>query len=203
MSQHASAAATETVATVPVHGARNVKRVAHEMTLTDRVYLFESVRGLGVTFRHFFSNFGRLLIGRTIETVSYPEVRRTYPDRFRAMHRLLKRDDGTPRCVACFMCSTACPAQCIRIIAMERTGSTEKMPASFEIDELRCVDCGLCVEACPCDAIRMDTGIHPAPSTSRTATLFTRDQLLGFSGRRDGAVPNSARTAERRPSVHA
>jgi len=202
MSQHASAATAEAVVTVPVHGARNVKRVAHEMTISDRLYLFETVRGLGVTFRHAFDTLGRLVLRRKVETVSYPDVRRVYPERFRAMHRLLKRDDGTPRCVACFMCSTACPAQCIRIVAMERAGSTEKMPAQFEIDELRCVDCGLCVEACPCDAIRMDTGIHPAPATERAPTLFNRDQLLAFSGRSDGMLPRSARTAERRSTAH-
>ncbi|MBN2361910.1 MAG: NADH-quinone oxidoreductase subunit I [Deltaproteobacteria bacterium] len=202
MSQHASAAATIPGtpgggSAVPVHGARDVKRVSHEMTVSDRIYLVETLRGLGVTFRHFFANLGRLLVGRPIETVPYPDARRAYPVRFRAMHRLLKRDDGTPRCVACYLCATACPAHCIRIVAAERTGSTEKTPAVFEIDELRCVDCGLCVEACPCDAIRMDTGIHPAPATARAPTLFSRDQLLALSGREDGAVPASARTAER------
>jgi NADH-quinone oxidoreductase subunit I len=185
------------VSPVPVHGARDVKHLHHTMTPSDRVYLLESLRGLGVTFKHFFQNLGRLIARQPIETISYPDAKRPYPERFRATHRLLKRDDGTPRCVACFMCATACPAYAIHIVAGERQGSTEKFPEVFEIDELRCVDCGLCVEACPCDAIRMDTGIHPAPSTTRQATLLHKQELLAFSGLADGTLPRTARTAER------
>jgi len=186
------------VSPLPVHGAKNVKVVQHDMGPSDKVFLVEALRGLGVTFRHLFSNLGQLLIGREIETVTYPERKRPYTERFRAQHRLLKRDDGSPRCVACFMCATACPAYAIRIVAGEREGSTEKFPEIFELDELRCVDCGLCVEACPCDAIRMDTGIHPAPSYTREATLLGKEQLLGYGGLADGQLPKTARTGERR-----
>jgi len=186
------------ISPLPVHGARDVRVCAHAMDVSDRVFVIEALRGLGVTFRHFFGNLGQLLIGRNIETVCYPEQKRPYTERFRAQHRLLKRDDGSPRCVACFMCATACPAYAIHIEAEEREGSTEKAPAVFEIDELRCVDCGLCVEACPCDAIRMDTGIHPAPSLTREATLLDKATLLSYSGLDDGTLPKTARTAERR-----
>jgi NADH-quinone oxidoreductase subunit I len=96
------------------------------------------------------------------------------------------------------MCATACPAFAIHIEATEREGSTEKMPAVFNVDELRCVDCGLCVEACPCDAIRMDTGVHPAPSTTREATMFNKKELLELNGLNDGNLPKTARTSERR-----
>jgi NADH-quinone oxidoreductase subunit I len=95
------------------------------------------------------------------------------------------------------MCQTACPANAIHIEAAEREGGeTEKMPAVFEIDELRCVDCGLCVEACPCDAIRMDTGIHPAPALTREDTLFAKRDLLKMSGLDDGVMPRTARTLD-------
>ena len=43
--------------------------------------------------------------------------------------RLTKHDDGTEKCVACFMCATACPAECIFIEAEERfDGVDEKRP---------------------------------------------------------------------------
>ncbi|MFH1808293.1 MAG: NADH-quinone oxidoreductase subunit I [Pseudomonadota bacterium] len=191
-----SHAVSAPVTSVRVHNAHGVKLVRHDMTVSDRAFLPESMRGLGVTFGHLFSNLLRLATCHSIETVSYPEQKRPYPLRFRGMHRLLRRDDGTPRCVACFMCSTACPAKCITIVATERTGSTEKRPLKFEIDEMLCVDCGLCVEACPCDAIRMDTGIHPAPTLTREEAVFDLPRLLAMSGQPDGEIPRTARTLE-------
>jgi NADH-quinone oxidoreductase subunit I len=158
----------------------------------------EVVRGLWVSFGHLFNTLGRVVTNGPLETVQYPEERLRYPDRFRGLHRLLSRDDGTPRCVACYMCATACPALCIHIEAEPRNdGTTEKQPRVFQIDELRCVDCGLCVEACPCDAIRMDTGMHPPPSATREEQLLGRWDLMRFPGvQGDGEVPKSARTME-------
>jgi NADH-quinone oxidoreductase subunit I len=187
----------QTPSTIPVAGARNVKKVSYEMTAQDRSYLVEAVRGLGVTTKHLVSNLGKLAAGRKIETVQYPEEKRPYPERFRAQHRLLKREDGSPRCVACFMCATACPADCIHIEAEERDGETDKRPKVFDLDHLRCVDCGLCVEACPCDAIRMDTGIHPPPALNREDSVLHLEDLLSYSGQDDGPLPKTARTMER------
>ena len=103
----------------------------------------------------------------TSRRCSIPRRRCTYPERFRGLHRLMLRDDGAVRCVACMCCPTVCPAHCITIVPEETGNGNEKRPAIFEIDELRCVVCGLCVEACPCDAIRMDTGEHAHPTEKR------------------------------------
>jgi NADH-quinone oxidoreductase subunit I len=153
--------------------------------LWEQLYLPELIRGLGVTLRHFFVNtFG----SREIVTIRYPEEKRTYPPRFRGVHRLMRREDGTVRCVACMLCSTICPANCITIVAGEReagggeSASIEKYAVSFEIDELICVVCGLCVEACPCDAIRMDSGIHFPPVLHRSEALMAKDDLLRLGG---------------------
>jgi NADH-quinone oxidoreductase subunit I len=133
------------------------------------------VKGLGVSMRHFFEN---IATRKEVVTIEYPEQQPHKPERYRALHRLMHRDDGAVRCVACQCCSTACPAHCITIVAEETGSSTEKRPAIFEIDELRCVVCGLCVEACPCDAIRMDTGIHAPPTERRVDGILGKNDLM-------------------------
>ena len=154
-----------------------------EFSLYERSYLPEVVRGLGVTLRHLFVNLFGSRKTRPLQTVRYPEETVVYPPRYRGQHRLLPRVDGTPRCVACYMCSTACPAYCIHIVAEESTDpEIEKRPVAFEIDQLRCIYCGLCVEACPEDAIRMDTGIHTPSFFARDDGVMGRIDLLSLAG---------------------
>ncbi len=164
--------------------------------LEVKSYLPEIVRGVGVSMKHFFDNTREMLRGERpdpvlerydagITTISYPEQKRPYPERFRGIHRLTTRKDGSMRCVACLCCSTACPAQCIYIEAGEypegdKRRGYERYPVKFVIDELRCIFCGYCVEACPCDAIRMDTGMHAVPYDSREQFIYDRDLLLSF-----------------------
>jgi NADH-quinone oxidoreductase subunit I len=93
----------------------------------------------------------------------------------------MKRPDGDPRCVACYMCSTACPARCIEIEAEEAGDHhIEKRPAVFNIDLLLCIYCGMCVEACPCDAIRMDTKKAILVDDARHKFIISRDQMLDW-----------------------
>lgn len=169
-----------------------VRLVAREHDVVEKLYIPAIAAGLGVTIRHFFKNiFGGK--EKYSVTVQYPDVKIEYPKRFRGMHRLVPREDGKPRCVACFMCQTACPARCIHIVGGETDDrSIEKYPLVFEIDELRCVVCGLCVEACPCDAIRMDTGFHPPPVQNREAANVGRNDLLKFFGRDEKQTRSAA-----------
>jgi NADH-quinone oxidoreductase subunit I len=160
-----------------------------EYALRERMYLRESVRGVFVTARHFFRNLLGTrdpnvdVVARTgaslVTTQQYPEEVRVYPPGYRGMHRLVPREDGKPRCVACYMCATVCPAQCIYIEAGEYDAEgIEKYPVRFEIDELRCIVCGYCVEACPKDAIRMDTGTHATAVLSRALAVIDKEALL-------------------------
>lgn len=157
--------------------AATVKVVRATRTLKDEVYVVEIVKGLALTLKHLFQNwFGRR---KHVTTIEYPDRTKLNPPRFRGVHRLMQRDDGRVRCVACMMCSTVCPARCIHIEAAETDDAkVEKFPAVFEIDELLCVVCGLCVEACPCDAIRMDTGLHMGPVLARGDAKLGKLQLL-------------------------
>ena len=163
--------------------AIGVKVVSRPGSLSQQMYLPAIAEGMGVTFRHFVKNFFGNLVGQRgktdIVTINYPEEKIKYPPRHRGLHRLMLREDGQVRCVACMMCPTVCPAHCITIVAEEAPdGRIEKRPKIFEIDELRCVVCGLCAEACPCDAIRMDSGEHAHPTYRRVDGILDKEELM-------------------------
>lgn len=116
-------------------------------------YVSTILTGMGKTWSIFWNQITGKEKSNTLE---WPEQPATYSDRFKGKHFLTRRDDGQVRCTACFLCATACPAQCIHIEAGQHpTNEIEKFPVRFEIDILRCVFCGFCEEACPVDAIRL------------------------------------------------
>jgi len=149
--------------------------------LQDKLYLPAIYDGFKVTFKHLFDNVADI---NAVDTLEYPEEQPTdITSRYRGLHRLTHRADESVACVACFMCATACPSNCIFIEATERLdGSDEKMPQSFFLDTLECVFCGYCVEACPCDAIRMDTGIFSLTGNNREDFVMDKEQLLSHKG---------------------
>jgi NADH-quinone oxidoreductase subunit I len=149
----------------PDHHPEQVR--PYRYTLAERLYL-PLLGGMAVTLRHFLGNlFGR----RKKVTIEFPEQRRQYSHRYRGHHILTTRPDGSVRCVACFLCATACPAECIHIEAGEHPDENiEKYPLVYEIDMLRCVFCGYCVDACPEEAIIM--------SNNGDMAYFNRDQTI-------------------------
>ena len=149
--------------------------------LYHKLYLPAIAEGLKVTVKHFFTNLNDI---NAVETLRYPEEQpQDITSRYRGLHRLTHREDGSEACVACFMCATACPSNCIFIEAEEREdGVDEKRPKSFFLDTLECVFCGYCVEACPCDAIRMDTGIFSLTGNKREDFVMDKEKLLSHKG---------------------
>jgi NADH-quinone oxidoreductase subunit I len=153
-------------------------KVSRKLTLSERLYL-PIFKGLAVTMRHFLRNLVNI---RGLPTILYPERKREYSGRFRGKHILTTRDDGTLKCVACYMCAEACPAECITIVAGEHPKlSYEKYPVVFDIDMLRCVYCGFCVDACPKDAIWMTRNYEMA-FFNREEAVFGIDKLIAKPG---------------------
>ena len=150
----------------------------------EACFLPEVFKGLGTTLKHLTSSIGR---GKRNKTMCYPEERREnlpvedgglYTSNFRGVHRLNRDEDERVKCVACFMCATACPANCIHIEGEESPwDDREKYPKRFDLDELRCIYCGMCEEACPVDAIEL-TYTYDTVGLSRQEMIFNKEKLL-------------------------
>jgi NADH-quinone oxidoreductase subunit I len=138
--------------------------------------VFESAaaiaKGMGVTFREMMS---------PALTEDYPDAPPQFEERFRGKHVLQRDENGLEKCVACFLCAAACPANCIYIEAAENTEKVrfsggERYASVYNIDYSRCIFCGYCVEACPTDAITHGHGFEL--SSYDTSTLVVRKEQM-------------------------
>ena len=154
-----------------------------KLSLGDQFYLPQVKIGLGTTLKHLF----QVVVRNKHRVIQYPEEKRedlpiekggmNLPT-YRGVHRLNKDEEGRVKCVACFMCSTACPAHCIHIEGAESPWQDrEKYPQKFDIDELRCIYCGMCEEACPVDAIEL-THTYDIVGLTRQEMIFDKEKLL-------------------------
>ncbi len=162
--------------------------------LTSAVAL---LKGAWITARHFLVNmtfhslalFGVRTRRRGAETIQYPEQRKPLAARHRSLHRIVAREDGRPRCVACLLCVTVCPSECIAVEAAEDPDpEIQRQADRFTVDLTRCCFCGFCVEACPEDAIRMDTGEIELAAGSRGELQIGLDRLLGGAAAGSGPI---------------
>jgi len=138
-----------------------------ELTLAERLYVPEVLRGLRVTLGKMF---------RPKSTRQYPEEPLPTNEVTRGQPRLAENPDGTLRCVSCGMCEIACPAYAITIDGHEVGRPIEREPERFEIDFLRCILCGFCEEACPKEAILMSDELELA-ADNRAELIYGIDRL--------------------------
>jgi NADH-quinone oxidoreductase subunit I len=160
--------------------------------LLEKLYLPAIAEGLMTTARHALA----AAVGTGAVTVQFPEVRPRLPANYRGVHRLNRDEHGRVKCVACYMCSTACPARCIDIVAAPAPPDwkdREKYPETFVIDELRCIYCGMCEQACPCDAIELTT-LFDLTGLSREEMMFDKEKLLSVFDQTVAAGTDPIRT---------
>src|SRR5712671_3584041 len=131
------------------------------------------VKGMGVTLKEMMS---------PTVTENYPDEPPVLQERFRGVHELQRDENGLEKCVACFLCAAACPADCIYIEAAENTDQLrisggERYAKVYNIDYNRCIFCGYCVEACPTDAITHGHGFEIA-SYNTSTLIYRKEQML-------------------------
>jgi NADH-quinone oxidoreductase subunit I len=130
-------------------------------------------KGMSVTFKEMMS---------PAVTENYPDEPPKFQERYRGVHVLRRDEEGMEKCVACFLCAAACPANCIYIEAADNTAEKrisggERYAKVYNIDYNRCIFCGYCVEACPTDAITHGHGFEIA-SYHTSTLIYRKEQML-------------------------
>jgi NADH-quinone oxidoreductase subunit I len=129
--------------------------------------MLSQLRSMWVVFLHLFQKQ---------VTVQYPDVPAPIPPRWRGRIVLTRDPDGEERCVACHLCSVACPVACISLQATEdETG--RRYPEFFRINFSRCIFCGMCEEACPTCAIQMTPDFEMS-DFKRQNLVYEKQHLL-------------------------
>lgn len=85
-------------------------------------------------------------------TINYPYEKAPSSPLFRSEHGLRRYPSGEERCIACKLCQSACPANCI-VIETDPRPDNSRRTVRYDIDMTKCIYCGYCQEACPVGAI--------------------------------------------------
>ncbi len=134
--------------------------------------MLTALRTLWLTFLHLFHRR---------ETVLYPEQKPYLSPRFRGRIILSRDPDGEERCVSCYLCSVACPVDCISLQKTEEQGRW--YPEFFRINFSRCIFCGYCEEACPTHAIQLTPDFEMSEYVRQNLVYEKEDLLIDGPGK--------------------
>ncbi len=115
-------------------------------------------------------------------TEQYPEEQRVLPPRSRGSIVLTRDPEGDERCVACYLCSAACPVSCISMQSAARQDG-RRFAVWFRINFARCIYCGLCEEACPTSAIQLLNTFKGCERDILTMVYEKEDLLIAGCGK--------------------
>ena len=129
------------------------------------------VIGFATTLKHLF---------KKPITVNYPDQKFPMFPKYRGKQVLMRDENGLEKCVACGLCSVACPADAIYLEAAENDGTVQAGPRYakvYQIHKTRCIFCGYCEDACPVQAIVLGPE-YELSDTSREKFIYTKEKLL-------------------------
>jgi NADH-quinone oxidoreductase subunit I len=164
-------------------GIKKVDRKAF-LNLVETLLFVDLIKGLSVTFRNLLKK--PITINYPLEKLTLPKRYRgahghfvwdgTEPDSLKAIGKFMSYEKGKSRCVACYMCQTACPMPTLfRIEAVQMPDGTKKV-VRFDMNLYNCLFCGLCVDACPVGCLTM-TDLHELAGYSRAQGVFRMEDL--------------------------
>src|SRR3984957_12514355 len=133
------------------------------------VFLVDLLQGLWVTFRNQNPKY--------ICTEQYPSERPHVAERYRGAPRLnINPDNGETLCIACNLCSLACPENLI-VVGWQRDDATRrKVLTTFTYDTSRCMFWGWWEDACPTDFLELTQDFEMA-MYSREGAIWDRHRL--------------------------
>ncbi len=151
---------------------KDKKKDSAVMELLKKVAFVDIAKGLSLTAAY--------NVSRSV-SMKYPDEETWIPyERFRGLHTLNRDSEGRELCVACELCSRACPTGCITVIPEEDDtgrGISDRVPKVWKVDLVRCLFCGYCEEACPTTAVRMGRQYELA-CFDVSCTTMEREELL-------------------------
>ncbi len=142
------------------------------LALLKKIFFVDILKGMSLTVKY---NFSKSI------TLRYPDDEKWVPySRFRGLHTLNRDPEGRELCVACELCSRACPTDCITVIPMEDStgrGIADRVARVWKVDLVRCLFCGYCEDACPTTAVRLGRDYELA-CFDFSCTVREREELL-------------------------